>query len=371
MTQSPIVALDARLLFGKGTGDRSYWRGLLRGMTQWSFDGEILLCYNSSAGTFDPEALDPLPSFCRWFPIPAPLGGERAWSLFQFPRIARQQGARVFHTQYNLSPFVRNGGITTIHDVSFFIGPEWFSPKDRFLLRSQIPRSAERAKVILTVSETSKREIERYIPAARGKVVVTPNALGDEIRPVSREEARRKVATELNITSPFFFTLGTRWPRKNLRLAIEIMNHLSDLPHQLVITGKEGWGDLPENSRVIYTDFLTSDQVSWLYSAADLYLCPSLHEGFGIPLLEAFACSCPVVCGSGGALPEVAGDAALVLQSYEVETWAQAIRSLVSDSGKLEKMKELGAARLGAYSWGETARLTLEVYQDVFRQTSL
>jgi len=169
----PLVALDARLLTEQATGDTSYWRGLVSGLAGIEPEFGFLLCSNAPR----PEWIPDRPYF-RWEVVP---GRGRKWGLVTFPRFAVSRGASVVHTQYNLSPLVKNG-VTTVHDVSFFIGPEWFGLRDRTILRTMVPRSIARAKRVITVSETSKAEIERYVPAAQGKVRVTYNALGDNIR---------------------------------------------------------------------------------------------------------------------------------------------------------------------------------------------
>ena len=164
------------------------------------------------------------------------------------------------------------------------------------------------------------------------------------------EDAERTVREELGIDGPYLLTVGTRWPRKNMRLAIEAAGALPvSIPHRLVVTGKAGWGELPPNDRTVFTGYVSDEELTALYQCADLYLAPSLHEGFGIPLLEAWACGCPVLCSSGGALPEIAGGAAEVMQSWEARDWADRIAELLSDSSKLGLLRERGLKRLGEF----------------------
>lgn len=356
-----IVAIDARLAGGRHTGDTTYWNGLLAGLAETPGDVSFLLFSNAPRP-------DRIPDDPRMVWIPLANGSSRWWSLVAFPLAARRRGAGAIHTQYNLSPLAGRIGVTTVHDVSFFIGPEWFSATDRWMLRKFVPRSCARAARVLTVSETSKAEIERYIPAARGKVVVTPNALNPAIQPWDREAARRHAAGRLGIEAPFLLTVGTRWPRKNMRLAIDAVRRLpGSVPHRLVVSGKQGWGEEGDldDPRIVATGYIEDDDLSALYSSADLYLAPSRHEGFGLPLLEAFACGCPVICSTGGAMPEVAGDAAAIEPSWEPDVWARRIESLLSDSGTLESMRERGYARLARFDWRTTAAKTLSVYREV------
>ncbi|MBV6458734.1 MAG: D-inositol-3-phosphate glycosyltransferase [Fimbriimonadaceae bacterium] len=291
---------------------------------------------------------------------------RRWWSLYQFPLAARRLGASVAHGQYNLSPLLGRKGVTTVHDVSFFIGPQWFTPKDRLILQKFVPRTVARSAKVITVSETSRKEIEHYIPAALGKTQVTPLALNPAIHPVQRESGLRQVAADFELAEPYLLTVSTRWPRKNMALAVDAVVHLGeDFPGPLVVTGKPGWGEEREHPKVRRLGYVTDEQLASLYAGATLYLAPSRHEGFGLPLLEAFASGCPVLCSSGGALPEVAGDAAYVEPSWQAEDWSATIASLVGDSSKLDAMRERGLERVRCFSWGCTASLTLDIYREV------
>ncbi len=355
------VALDARLIGGDATGDSTYWTGLLRGLSERATSNRYLLLSNRPP----PEKIPDGDRF-RWITLPA--RSNRWWSLVQFPLAARKLGAQAIHTQYNLSPLVGKRGVTTIHDVSFFIGPEWFRPRDRIFLTRFVPRSAARAARVIAVSNTSKAEIERFIPAAQGKIVVALNGANEAIQPIAPERAREIVQEELGVAAPYLLTVGTRWPRKNMKLAIEACELLGrELPHRLAVTGKPGWGEEPPGARIVPTGYVSEAQLSALYSAAELYLAPSFHEGFGIPLVEAFGCGCPVLCSSGGALPEVAGDAAQVLASWEADAWRDAISNLLSDSSKLDAMRAKGRVRASAFRWRDSAGAHEQAYAETAR----
>lgn len=342
----PIVALDASLAYGTNTGDSTYWTGLIGGLAGMELPYEILLLSHLQK---PPDA--PF----RWLQVG---GGSRWRSMVGMPMAARKAGAAAYHTQYTLSPLAR-GGITTIHDVSFFIGPEWFKTKDRVLMQRTVPASARRAKKVITVSETSKRDVVKFTGVDPGKVAVTYNAAPAWFKPT---EAKANPPVD----GPYLLAIGARWPRKNLALAIRAANLLPDsLPHKLLVVGKEGWGDEGEGHRVVSTGYLPNEQLPGLYAGADLFLFPSFYEGFGIPMVEAFACGTPVLASSGGSLPEVSGGAAEILDSFEPRDWAAAITSLLGDSGKMAKMRELGLRRSKDFSWAETARRTAAVYSEV------
>jgi len=349
------VAIDARLVSTRNTGDTSYWRGLIWGLSQLSDCPKIRLYSDNPTR----PAVPGIEKF-EWVCINAPH--PRIWSLYSFPQAAKKHGANVIHTQYNLSPLVGNIGITTIHDVSFFVNPEWYSPKDRWILTSRIPRTVKQARKVLTVSETSRLEIEKYIPAAIGKTVVTPNALDPEYQPPSREDAKKLVSARAGIDRPYIFLITSRWPRKNPQLAYEAWREA--FPNQEIALVTCGPGD-PLGPDTTHLGYVDHDLIAPLYAAAECYLLPSLHEGFGIPLLEAFSAKCPVIAGPGGAIPEVAREGALITEDFEVATWSRAIQNLLSDSGTVNGLVAKGSERLKAFSWERTAQLTVDAYTEI------
>jgi glycosyltransferase involved in cell wall biosynthesis len=353
--------MDARLLGRQGAGDTTYWSGLLHGLSQSPTGFRVLLFSNIPRPLNIPWS----PEF-RWVHLPSKR--SRWWSLARFPIAARRMGARAIHTQYNLSPLAGKFGITTIHDVSFFVEPEWFRPMDRNMLQKFVPSSARRARFVLTVSNTSREHIERYIPGIEDKIVVTPNACNPAIVPIPREEAVAQVGRELGVDGPFLLTVGTRAPRKNMNLVAAAADRLpKEVPHSLVVSGKEGWGEEKLGLRARAVGYVTDAQLAALYSAADLYLAPSLYEGFGITILEAFTCGCPVLCSDGGAQPEVAGKAAMIMRGSDAREWAAAIVGLLKDTARLDSMRELGRRRAERFSWKDMARRTADVYREVMR----
>lgn len=358
------VAIDARLVGGTNTGDSTYWTGLVDALARQRV--QLLLLSNVCRPEVIPES-----DTVRWINIPAPsnpLGSSRWWSLVAFPLAARKLRADVIHNQYTVSPLAGSHAVTTIHDVSFFIGPEWFRPKDRWLLQMSVPPSAKRAKAIITVSESSRREIEHWVPSSVGKVHVTPLACPHWIQPVDPLAAQQIVRERLGLEEPFLLTVSTRWPRKNMGLAIDAVNLLpKEMHHRLVLTGKAGWDEPDPSGRAIRVGYVENDMLCALYSAALCYLAPSRHEGFGIPILEAFRCGCPVIASTGGALPEVVGEAGIICDSWSPADWAAIIAKTLPDSSKIGKLKQLGWAREKQFTWTETALKTLEVYESITR----
>lgn len=349
--KDPVAAIDARLAGTRNTGDTSYWRGLIWGLSQICGESQVTLFGDAPR----PAELGDCPF--RWVEVHA--ANPRLWSLVALPRAAKESGADVLHTQYNVSPLTACPAVTTIHDVSFFVNPLWYGWKDRLLLTRGLPASCRRAKQILAVSETTKCEIEQYIPAARGKVAVTFNALGPGFTPMDKPAAKASLKGRFGIETPFVFAITSPWARKNSRLAGEAFSQSRLAETHRLVTCGPGGAIQPGSLHLGYVD---DDTIRDLYAAADCFLLPSLHEGFGIPILESFASGTPVVCGPGGAIPEVASDAAWVCPDYRPETWAGTLDRLFDDSGKLEAMVAKGRDRVRDFSWLDTAAKTWEAY---------
>lgn len=347
------VCIDARLIAGNMTGDSTYWTCLLDAYSKMDVDIQFHLVSNTSKPGNVPTS-----DQIVWHVLPSTSG--RWWSMVKLPLFARKLGCDVLHTQYGLSPLAKNG-ISTFHDVSFLINPEWFSPRDARLLSLGASMAARYAKRLVTVSNTSAGEIRSLVPRAAKKVVVAHNACPPWIQLVDQDRIA-SVRVELGLPEKYALTVSTTWARKNHELAVAAME-ASGTGLPLVVTGKDG--SKMARDGVVATGYVSNDQLSALYSGASLYLCPSLHEGFGIPLLEAMRCGAPVICGTGGALPEVAGNAALMPADYSVDEWSRAIGKLMSDKVKLEAMRQAGFLNEKQFSWEQSAKIHSDLFVEV------
>ncbi len=338
------VAVDARLIGGTSTGDSTYWTCFLQSLIENHPDVELVFISNREK----PNGV-PFLEKSTW--IVAPAKSSRWWSMVTFPLMARKMGAQITHGQYGISPLCKNG-ISTVHDVSFMVNPSWFAKKDEVLLRTGVQVAAKSARRIITVSETSKGEIDRYFAVAKEKTRVAHNACPPWIQ---RSDGDPGVGGE------YVLTVGTNWARKNMKLAVDAMKEISNL--KLVVTGKQS-ADL-SGPNIFSTGYVDTDRLSALYSGAKLYLAPSLHEGFGITLLEAMRCGAPVVCGPGGAMPEIAGTAAFIMPDYDSKTWAKAIGKLVYDPSKLLELQTKGFGREKEFTWAGSAKAHYDVYKEL------
>ncbi len=377
------IGIDARTLSGRFTGDRTYWRGLLSGLATVDTESEYFLYVKSPVEGDPPPGLGP--NF-HWRTVTTPTN-DAAWMLFGFPRALRADKIDVAHVQYNVPllgcpcPVV-----TTIHDVSFKIHPNLFLPRDRWILNTLVPRSMQKATAIVAVSESTRRDILRsYKAIPQEKVHVVLEAADARFRPPpeGQETARALVNTRLGLDDrPYLLAVGVLQPRKNLAVLLDAFALLKlglkidgrPPSHRLLIAGKKGWLDttdaelaaLPDVVRadVVLTGYVADDDLPGLYGGADALCYPSRYEGFGLPPLEALACACPVLCSRSSSLPEVVGEAGILLPYGDSDAWARALSKLLLSPAVSARWRERGPARAGLFSWERAARETLAVYQE-------
>ena len=377
------IGIDARTLSGRFTGDRTYWRGLLGGLGAVGGEHQYFLYLRRPLDGDPPPGLGP--NF-HWRTVPTPAQ-DAAWMLFGFPHALKADKIDVAHTQYNVPllgcpcPVV-----TTVHDVSFKVHPELFLPRDRWILNTLVPRSMKRAARVIAVSESTRRDILRnYKGVPEDKVRVVLEAADARFRPPpgGQETARALVNKGLGLDDrPYLLAVGVLQPRKNLAVLLDAFALLKlglkindePPPHRLLLAGKPGWLDttqaevdaLPEAVRrdVVLTGYVADDALPGLYGGADALCYPSRYEGFGLPPLEAMACACPVLCSRTSSLPEVVGDAGILLPYGDSDAWARALSKLMLSPAVGARWRERGPARAALFSWEKAARETLDVYRE-------
>jgi glycosyltransferase involved in cell wall biosynthesis len=347
----PLVVLDADVLGRQRTGDETHVRGLLRGLASLA-PPDLRLAAITRHAALVPAGIEPveLSAHSQTFRMAAAV-----------PRLLRRMQPALVHFQHALPLRAPAPAVITVHDLSFERDPSLMRPRDRFIFRTTVPRSARRADRVLAVSEVTRRDLIELYGIPEEKIVVIPNGVDSGFTPDGPTAGGE----------PYVLFVGALQPRKDAGLAIEALALVGDGAPRLVLVGpdKGGRADVEQTARrvglggrVELRGHVPEDELASLYRGAACLVFPSRYEGFGLPVLEAMASGTPVVATAAGALPEVAGDAAILVEERSPVALAGGIERAIADR---DRLRAAGLERVKRYSWAETARRTLETYREL------
>ena len=300
---------------------------------------------------------------------------DLVWTHLILPCLALREKVDVLHMPANVIPvFSPCPTVVTIHDTTVLQAPNRFTFWHRTYSRIFVPLSAKRASKVLADSEHSKRDIVRLFGVSPRKVEVVYLGASPEFRQILENEVA-VVKRKYDLAS-FILTVGTLEPRKNVERLLQAFAVLRarESSYQLVHAGPRGWlfNDIMKEverlglqSTVRFLGGVPLEDLVGLYNAASVFVYPSLYEGFGLPVLEAMTCGCPVITSNVSSLPEVAGGAGILVDPYDVRQIAEAIREVLEDETRAQAMRQRGLERAKLFSWEQCAQETLSVYQQV------
>jgi glycosyltransferase involved in cell wall biosynthesis len=281
----------------------------------------------------------------------------------------------IFHSpDFVLPPLRRARAILTVHDLSFMRVPQCADPALRAYLSQAVPRSISRADHVLADSQSTRRDLIELLAVPADKITVVPAGVGDNFRRVTDEERLAYVRRRYELPPRFILGLSTLEPRKNFVGLIRAFARLSASGYagDLVIAGGRGWmyepifAEVEQQKlagRVHFPGFVADADLPALYTLADLLAFPSFYEGFGLPVLEAMACGTPVICADNSSLPEVAGEAALMVGAGDTEALVEGMRRLLADEELRRQLVQRGLAQVKNFTWQGAARKLLAVYR--------
>jgi len=361
------VVVDAHMVGSHETGNETYILNLVRAL---ALTGDVQCAAAVVAGRSAGADLG------RVKTIALKPSNDWARLAFSLSSACRQWRAEILHVTYVGPAHAPCPLVVSVHDSSFKRFPAFFSRRDRLLFATLVPRALREAAAVITLSKFAQAEILDCFPYLYGRVHATPLAASPEFRPRDRSAAQARVGHWVRAGSRSVLAVGNLQPRKNLLRLIRafglVRAQVADV--RLVIVGRPLWDVEPLYSQVqklglmddvAFTGYVTSDELVDLYNAADVFAYPSLYEGFGLPVLEAMACGTPVVASNTSSIPEVAGDAALLVDPYNEDEIAQSLLAVLDDPALAARLSAAGLRRAGTFSWQQTAAQTAAIYQHV------
>lgn len=355
------IGIDVQTTQGQKVGFGFYVENLVKTLQKIDHKNKYFLFKPS------PKIQKDLSTPGRWF-----------WDQIRLPKLARKQGVDILHQPCFSVPFFYKGKvIVTAHDIISRLFPQNIPFFSRIFFSYWMPLSYRKAAKIITISESTKRDLIRVLKIPKDKIEVIYEAAGKEFRPIKHQNKIIEVKSKYGINDDYFLHVGTLEPRKNLSFLIKTyakaLAEDKNLP-KLVITGKKGWyydqlfslvDGLRLAGKIVFTGYVKEEDIPYLYNGARAFLFPSVYEGFGLPPLEAMACGTPVISSNTSSMPEVIGEAGILISPKNQKQWIREILRISKDGKLVKRLSEAGLRQAKKFSWEKCARQTLKIYRQV------
>lgn len=364
------IGIFAPMTGRRAGGPETYDMELVRGLSR--IDGTnqyTIYCVNDAAverlETGQPNfRVHQLRPSVRFVSIPISLPLERL-----------KRPVDLLHCTFVAPPFPMGRTLFSLLDLSPFSHPQFYPPLIRLRLTRLFAASIRKAEAVLCISEFTRNDLLNRFNYPPDRAFVTHLGVDPRYRPIADKHTLQAKLQSYGINEPYILCVGKLQARKNtigLLRAFHMLKQQERIPHKLLFVGRKTWtsSDVPPlvneldlNQHILHTGHAPDDDLPYFYNGADALAYPSLFEGFGLPVVEAMACGTPVVTSNVTSLPEVAGDAAILVDPYKVEDIAGGLHKALSGGALVRDMRAKGLERARLFTWDSTARKTLEAYQ--------
>lgn len=365
------IGINAHALGSQRGGDETYIRNVIRALGTLDPDNDYTLFLTPPV----PDEVIPGSERMRCVVV-----GPRTPLVrlpITFPLALVRARIDVVHVQYVAPALCPARVVVSVHDIAYERYPQFFDHATTVQFRALVPLTIRHAAAVLTLSHYSKRDIVQRYGVPPEKITVTHLAADPIYRPIHDLKRLAEVRKRYRTGEGYILCVGNLQPRKNLKTLIEAyvkLRRADAIRNKLVLVGRKAWlhddifaaaRDSGYADELVFTGYVPDDDLVALYNAADLFVYPSIFEGFGLPPLEAMACGTPVVCSNTSSIPEVVGADALLVNPLDVEALARAISMALDDTDLRTRLSKQGIRRAASFSWDDTGRAIAEVYRQV------
>lgn len=369
------IGIDATALPPQPVGAGNYIIQLIRALAALEPDDEYVIFAQRSG-----RMLIELPTSGRfhWRVVDDMSPALRLlWEQTVLPRLSWQEQIDVLHSLHYTRPlWLGCASVVTFHDMTFFLYPHLHTRSKRFFFPLATRFSARRAQAIIADSENTRQDIIRLLKVPKEKVFKVLLGVDPSFRPIRDSSLKRRIGEHYHLPEKFILYLGMVEPRKNLPLLIRAYKDLVNrgFEEHLVLAGRFGWmyedvlrlvETFGLQDLIHFTGYISQNDLPVVYNLARVFVYPTLYEGFGFPPLEAMACGVPVITTNVSSLPEIIGDAGILIPADDQEALVNAMERILKDRGLRDELASKGPLRAGLFTWESTARETIKVYQRV------
>lgn len=364
------IGIDGHCIGDMSGGNETYWRNLVRELANIDHKNKYTVFFNKNTDfKFDNTNFEKKEYFVE----------NTLWrNLISIPYNTKIERLDLVHTQYFKPMIKKNKAIVTIHDISFEHYPECFTKKQLFINKQLIRAAAEKSKYILTVSKFSKDDIVNKYDIDPDKIFVTYLAANPIFKPIENAEKIKNILKKYNINDKFILAVGNLQPRKNLGRLIEAFKNIKKMKQfqnfKLVLVGKKNWKDdgmingvdISEiSSEIIFTGYIVDEDLPYLYNGCEVFVYPSIFEGFGLPPLEAMNCGTVVLASNISSIPEVIGSGGISINPLDVKDIINELVEALANKQLRQYYKEESIKQAKLFTWKNTAVETIKVYEKI------
>ncbi|MDP4143481.1 MAG: glycosyltransferase family 1 protein [Bacillota bacterium] len=367
------IAIDARgINWYRGTGIGTYTENVLRNLFNIDKSNDYLLFWSGT----DYESFSTLNSKVQ-------ISSKKYHNFYEdcyFPHSISRNNIDIYHVPQNgigISQNINCKKVVTIHDLIPYIMPETVGRGYLLKFLREVPRIVNHIDGIITVSEWSKKDILKFFPIDPNKIFVTPLAADIKYKPLDKHCCKQLLQAKYNIDKPFVLYIGGFSPRKNVPSLIKAFSKVckdSNREYILVLAGAKRdesstliklCDELSISDKVLFTGYIPEQDLPLLYNACEVFVYPSIYEGFGLPPLEAMNCGTPVITSNCSSIPEVVGDGGILLDNLDENTIADSLQLVLFDKKLQGSLSERSLIRSKEFSWKKTAEATLKIYEKI------
>jgi len=372
------IGIDATALPPQPVGAGNYIIQLIRALAAGEFDNQLVIFAQQKG----PRLINlQSGSSIEWQIVEDSSPGSRLiWEQTVLPSLAQKTKIDLLHSLHYTKPLrLTCASVVTFHDMTYYLYPHLHTRTRRLVFPTAMRFSAKQADALITVSESTREDAIRLLEIDPKKIFTTQLGVDPSFTVLDNNDAELRVISKYSLPEKFILYLGTIEPRKNLPVLIKSYKPLADdgTDYKLVLVGKYGWmyqevldliDDLELQDMVCLTGYVSQEDLPVVYNLASLFVYPTIYEGFGLPALEAMACGVPVITTRVASLPEIVGDAGLLIPVNDTEALYKAMSQVLEDTALREKLIHDGLARSKLFSWERTAQLTQQVYKKVLEK---
>jgi len=370
------IAINGLFLSLKNTGGGRYLTDLVAGLQPFGRNIKYFLFTNNNINrnkiVSNPfvETID-----CGWMIRFRP--SRILWENLILPHVLNKRKIDLLHAAgFTLPRRISCKSVITIFDMTFFTMPQFHLASKVAYFQKMIPVALKRADMIIAISEQTKNDIIYTSGVTENKIKVIYVGIGKEFRIIDDKDAVERIKQKYGLPKKYILFVGTIEPRKNITGLVSAYAKIkkNGCEHKLVVVGKRGWSyreifttikNLNLENEVIFTGYVDAEDLPFIYNGASVFVYPSFYEGFGIPILEAMSCGVPVVTSNVSSLPEITGEAALLIEPENIEVMSASIDKVLKDPDIANNMIQKGLDRAKLFSLEKMVKETVEVYNKV------